>query len=145
MNVQLREVAADDGELLFQWANDPAVRQNSFHTAPISREEHQTWFERALSDGNTVIYIYLSDGKPIGQVRLNVTAGIGDVDYSICAEERGKGHAKRMLALAQEKLKAEHPEIRRLHAEVKPENTASKRVFAGLGYCERCVCYEIAL
>ena len=38
MRLSLREVTAKDMDLLYEWANDPTVRQNAFHTEPIPYE-----------------------------------------------------------------------------------------------------------
>lgn len=141
----LREASIDDMELLFQWANDPEVRKNSFQTVSISRKEHQAWFERALVDKGAIIFIYMLEGKPVGQVRLTVEGNTGKISYSICAQERGKGHGKRMLEIVRNKVKEEHPEIYRLRAEVKPTNIASKHVFTGLGFREQYICFETDL
>ena len=39
----LRTADENDMDLLFQWANDPDVRKNSFHSEPISYETHKKY------------------------------------------------------------------------------------------------------
>ena len=48
MGQYLRKATIEDRDLLFQWANDPLVRKNSFSTAEIAYEEHVDWYNRVL-------------------------------------------------------------------------------------------------
>ena len=48
MQQYLRKATIEDMDLLFQWANDPVVRKNSFSTAEISYEEHTKWYHNLL-------------------------------------------------------------------------------------------------
>jgi len=128
-NLYLRAANADDFMLLYKWANDQTVRQNSYHSEPITIEEHKRWFERKLADANCDIYI-LTDGlQDYGQVRGEREESVIKIGYSIDASFRGKGYAKTMLKLFAEKYRGSL-----LYAEVKEENTASQRVFEDLGY-----------
>ena len=49
-NFYLRDASEADMDLLYKWVNDPVVRQNAFHTEPISYTEHISWFQRILKD-----------------------------------------------------------------------------------------------
>lgn len=60
MEGYLRKATIADMDLLFEWANDPLVRQNSFTTEKITYEEHQRWFWKALERENFQQYIYMS-------------------------------------------------------------------------------------
>lgn len=57
MSTYLKAATEKDINLLFEWTNDPSVRQNSFNSAPIPFEDHQRWFHRVLNDPNTFLYI----------------------------------------------------------------------------------------
>jgi spore coat polysaccharide biosynthesis predicted glycosyltransferase SpsG len=50
-SLRLRRVRAEDVELLWQWANDPAVRRASFSQQSITWDEHVRWFEEAARAG----------------------------------------------------------------------------------------------
>ena len=56
MRLSLREVTAKDMDLLYEWANDPTVRQNAFHTEPIPYEDHKMWFAKNLADRDVLMY-----------------------------------------------------------------------------------------
>lgn len=48
--MEIREAAAADAELLYQWANDPDTRRWSFSTGPIPWGGHVEWLDRVLTD-----------------------------------------------------------------------------------------------
>ena len=60
VRLSLREVTAKDMDLLYEWANDPTVRQNAFHTEPIPYENHKMWFAKNLADREVLMYILCS-------------------------------------------------------------------------------------
>lgn len=132
--IQLREARASDMDLLFEWANDPIVRNNSFHTEPIPYDVHKKWFEKMMSNENVLQFIMMEDDKPVGQIRLNTTDEEAEIGYSIAAESRGKGYGRKILQLIAEMINERYPHIKKLIAKVKPENEASKKIFEGEGY-----------
>lgn len=145
MRGYLREAAAEDMDLLYQWANDQTVRRNSFSTAEIAYEEHKEWFAQLLSRNDCKQYIYLYDGEPIGQARITILGEEAEIGYSICAEKRGMGHGKTLLKLLYSRVKEEFPDIKKLTAKVKPENIASQRAFLEVGYLKKYEAYEIKM
>mgnify|MGYP003325656691 CR=1 FL=1 len=46
----LRKVIIEDEALILKWANDPLVREGSFNSSIISKEEHHNWFILKLND-----------------------------------------------------------------------------------------------
>lgn len=145
MGEYLREASEADLDLLFDWANDPEVRKNSFSTAQISYEEHQKWFKKLMQDKARKQYIYLVDEIPAGQIRIEKTGDSAEVSYSICAEQRGKGHGRKMLDLLARQLLKEEPELSKLTAKVKEGNLASERAFLDNGYQKKCILFEFHL
>lgn len=144
--VSLRRAARSDADLLFEWANDPYVRAQSFSAAPISYETHCVWLERILASDDTQIWIYCIDGVPAGQIRCHLNDEMDVlISYSIGAAFRGQGHGKRMIAMIPDAAKERFPQANRLIALVKPENPRSKRVFAVNGFMEAYTCYMLPL
>lgn len=131
---QLRRAEPDDLTLLFDWAGDPEVRRNSFHTEPISFEEHEAWFQARLNDSTTPVYILEQDGEPVGQIRFQIEDSCASVSYNVTRENRGKGYGRKLVELAEERLTKDYPQITVLSARVKAENNASKAVFIKNGY-----------
>lgn len=139
---QLRLATGDDMELLFRWANDKAVRAASFTTDEIAWETHVAWFNRMLDNPNVIQYIYEYDGIPNGQIRITVHGTSGIIGYSVAEEFRGKGRAKRMIGLLEQRIKDDRPDLEELIAEVKPENVYSQRVFLNANYEEKKIFYS---
>ena len=132
----LRTVRKEDMDLLFQWANDREVRQNAFHTEPISYEEHQRWFSEHIGSGREICYILMESEEPIGQVRLSVSGDEAEISYSIKGEKRGQGYGNEILRLMIEKVREDYPGIIWLTAKVKPRNMASASCFIRNGFDE---------
>lgn len=135
--VQLRAVEDRDCELLWEWANDAAVRASAFSGKPISWDAHTTWFRRKQADAACVMYLVLdADGCPVGQVRFDLKSeDCAEVDVSITRASRRRGCGTAALRLACRRLGKELP-IRRVVAIVKSENTASLRAFKRAGFVQ---------
>ena len=129
----LRPATLDDAKLFFDWVNEPVVRKNSFNTAPIAWEEHISWFQRALADNDIRIFVLMVEDNPAGQTRL-AKSDCWRISYSIAPAYRGQGYGKLMLQLAENELIDGGHAGEKLWAEVKTDNTASQRIFLGLGY-----------
>lgn len=134
MDLKLRNVMPEDIDLLFHWANDPVVRQNSFNTAPIPYEDHIKWFHKMLADENAYQYILCDSDKAVGQIRLNIENGSAWIDYSVAPDMRGMGLGYRMLLLVSDQVHADRLKIHQLIGKVKYSNAASARAFEKCGY-----------
>lgn len=130
----LREARSSDIDLIFEWANDPEVRKQSFHSEFIAYSTHTAWFSSALQSEDMRIYIMVSEGMPVGQVRLNLKAdGTAEIGYLIAPAYRGKGFGKRIIELVEQQ--ARHiTGIRQMVAWVKASNVPSCKVFEKCGY-----------
>src|SRR5688572_503987 len=60
--IRLRRARTSDNALVWQWANDPTVREASFSSAPIRWEDHVKWFDDRLADEASAIYIATARG-----------------------------------------------------------------------------------
>lgn len=139
----LRKAVKQDIDLLFEWVNEEAVRKNAFSTGRISYDEHQKWFENLLAREDAGQYIFEQEDEPVGQIRVCVNDDEAEIDYSICKEKRGLGYGKEMLRLLAERIKQDFPKVKKLTAKVKPDNTASQKVFLDMGYAEKYRFYEL--
>ncbi|MDR1159249.1 MAG: GNAT family N-acetyltransferase [Syntrophomonadaceae bacterium] len=132
----LRKVDYSDMELLYEWANEPETRTNSFNSALISFQDHKIWFEEKINSPQVLFFIYHYESKDIGQLRLDIKHDAAIITYSVDFLFRGKGHGRRMLTLAERKVQNEYPEIKYFQAQVKYQNNASLSVFRRLNYTE---------
>jgi RimJ/RimL family protein N-acetyltransferase len=135
-DVRLRRVSESDAEVLLAWANDPVTRAASFHPDPIDRAGHVRWLAGRLASPTTGFWIGESDGRPIGQVRVEVGVdAVGEISISIAPDARGTGLGRALLSIAVE----EAPRallVERLLARVRPDNPASLALFGGAGFVE---------
>lgn len=145
MKEYLRDAVKEDMDLLFEWANEREVRRNSFSSGKISYEEHQEWFSRILNRPDCRQYIYMQDEEPAGQIRITIDGETAEIGYSICAEKRGMGYGSKILELACKRAVCDFPNVRRLTAKVKPDNTASQKAFLKAGFEEAYYAYEMAV
>jgi len=132
--ISLRDATSADARLYFDWANDPEVRRQSMTSRPIDWPEHEAWFAKRLAD-SLLLLAEDEGGVPLGQVRFERKDPRWRVNYSVGEEFRGAGLAAKMLGSAIAELRRREPGAT-LAAEVKPDNAASRKVFARLGFKE---------
>ncbi|BCZ26068.1 hypothetical protein EUBC25_01550 [Claveliimonas bilis] len=141
--VWLREALQSDIDLLYEWTNDPIVRQNSFHSEMISYAVHKEWFARIMEDKNIVQYILIADEEPVGQIRLTIDGNKAEIGYSIAPQHRQRGYGRMILQLIVDEVKHKFPDVKEVVAKVKPENIASKKLFESEGYDMKYLCYVL--
>lgn len=129
LNCHLRKAQWEDMDMLFHWANDREVRENSFSMKPITYEEHVAWFKKKLG-GESQIYILEQEDEGIGTLRLDFEGNEATISYSVAAEHRKKGYGTVLIRLAEENVS--HGTL--MKAYVKKENEASNKIFQKLGY-----------
>jgi UDP-2,4-diacetamido-2,4,6-trideoxy-beta-L-altropyranose hydrolase len=133
--LRLREANHGDRDILLEWANEKAVRENSFNKGIIETRDHRKWFEKSLADSGCKIFILEDDdGARIGQVRFNLAEDkFWYIGYSIAAEWRGQGLGKFMLerAILRHRASRFHVDVR---AWVKRENHSSAGIFLKLSF-----------
>lgn len=130
----LKEAKREHCDLLYNWANDKEVRENSFSKEKINYEDHIRWFYNKLQSKGLYLFIAYLENIPIGQVRLDFEDNSGIISYSISKEFRSKGYGKSLIVLLESKLKEKDISFDKLIAYVKPDNISSQKVFEKLGY-----------
>lgn len=141
--MRLRKAEYSDMDLLYEWANDPIVRSNSFISDSIPYDVHKDWFNRMMADSTVIQFILVDNNVPVGQIRLNLTDDEAEIGYSIASEYRGKGYGHKILRLLEDTVKQDYPDIHKLIAKVKPDNEASKQLFEKEGYNMKYLCYSL--
>jgi RimJ/RimL family protein N-acetyltransferase len=130
--LSLRPAAPSDCRLIFEWANDPTTRANSFAPDPIPWATHCAWFERIVSDPGRELYVVLSSDVPIGQARLEACGHReAKISLSLAPAWRGRGLAVEVIRLVITRADADV-----VHAYLKPENDRSRRAFLKAGFVE---------
>jgi UDP-2,4-diacetamido-2,4,6-trideoxy-beta-L-altropyranose hydrolase len=130
--VNYRKAEDRDMMQVFEWANDPLSRANSYFSEPIALETHKTWFSKKLKDKNSVIYIAEFENKPAGMIRYDIGEENAVVGILIGKSFRGKGLASDFL---RDTAKLYFNESQKpILAYIKKENVASVKSFEKADY-----------
>ncbi len=134
----IRPVTDDDVHLLYEWVNDPIVRQSAFKTDIISWKEHEFWFDYKLNDPECYQFIGVDDKeKDVGQIRFDFLVPknkvSAQIDISIDKGYRRNGYGVQLLNLGIERLLKTFP-ILVIHAFIKQTNVASIKMFEKAGF-----------
>ena len=121
--------------MLWEWANDPAVRRFSFNSEPIPWETHEQWFARKLSDPDSLVLIgYEADDAPVGQIRFDCRQQDGlVVSVSVAPIRRGRGYGRILVEDGLRHAVRKFPG-KQAYALIKPDNLASIRLFENAGF-----------
>jgi RimJ/RimL family protein N-acetyltransferase len=122
--------------LLLQWHNEPTTRAASLTTASVSLEDHRRWLASRLADTRCALFIIVTDGEPIGQLRLDrLDDDLAEVSIGLAPEARGRGAGREALRLAATEA-ANRLGVKKLTARIKVDNQQSLRAFAAAGFSE---------
>ena len=126
-----RAATLGDCEDILAWRNSPEVRRVSLQSGTLDPTAHRRWMERTLDDPRRILLIAEADGIPAGVVRFDLTP-----PEALMSVYRTPGAPPRtaLIRRATEWLRGKHPEIRRITAEVLPDNAASLAAFRHAGY-----------
>lgn len=64
----LRNIEANELEMMLDWRNAPSVRSNMYTRHEISLEEHLNWWKRVSLQEDQQYFMYEFEGKPTGIV-----------------------------------------------------------------------------
>jgi RimJ/RimL family protein N-acetyltransferase len=143
--LSLRRALTEDEARLLEWRNEPVTRTASFTTAEIRPDEHHLWFERKLADPGCAMMIVEEDGRPVGQLRLDLIAPeVAEVSIGLAPGERGRGIGRQALRLAAGEALGILG-ARTLRALVRPDNVSSLNAFEAAGFVIRREDPEIVL
>jgi len=130
--IYFRTAVKSDEKLLFDWANDPVVRKQSFHSKPIDYQTHKKWFQAVLADNKRYLWIAEFNQNPVAQIRFDVVEEYAVISISIDEKHRGKGLGSIILQKATKKFV--NKKQLSVVAYIKKENTASIKSFEKAGY-----------
>ena len=125
--IKIRKVNIGDKDLVYNWANDKLVREQSFFTAPISYDVHCKWFKNQLHDKNHLFFIITINNMNAGIVRFKIKLKSSAIGLSISKEFRGKNLGTKFIKIAtNEYFKSNELPIL---AHIKKNNIASIKIF----------------
>ena len=132
--LRIRAASREDALLLWQWANDPVTRRNSFAPAPISWAVHRSWFAEKTASRDTRWWILEYRHVPVGQIRYDRSdADTAQIDFSIAPAYRGRKLSTRLLRLTAD-MAAKKLGVRVVEGITFVENRASNHAFISAGF-----------
>lgn len=133
--LKFRRATIDDVELLFNWVNDPLVRNNSYQKEMIIYENHVKWFSTQINNDTNYLYVFLNESNlPVGQVRINKNGKDNAIiGLMIDSKFRGNGFAKEMITKASDDFLCLNSSFTIL-AYIFKSNTSSLKSFLNAGY-----------
>jgi UDP-2,4-diacetamido-2,4,6-trideoxy-beta-L-altropyranose hydrolase len=132
--LELSPAGHGDMIILFEWANDPAVRENSFSQTPIPLEVHKIWFENKLKQTNCLFLLARVQGIPAGMIRYDLKQHQAVISYLIDRNFRGKSLGTLVLQKGEDLLQKHHPQVSTVIGHVQKTNQASVASFQNAGY-----------
>jgi UDP-2,4-diacetamido-2,4,6-trideoxy-beta-L-altropyranose hydrolase len=130
----LRHASSGDSRLLWRWANDPLVRQASFCPDTIPWHEHEGWFAQKISDPSCLLLIFEDANVPVATVKTQAGSRADtEISITVGPAYRGGCLASPLLERSLETIFETTP-AERVHAFIRPENTASSRSFENAGF-----------
>ncbi len=124
-----------DVELYFDWANDDLVRSNSFVQQKITHEDHVAWFNRKLNSSSCKFYLFIKNGEPAGQVRIDLAGNEVVIGVSVDKAYRGMGLSSKMIEQASDHY-LQNNTNNEIIAYIKEENKASYKSFRQAGFVD---------
>ena len=133
-NVSVRHATMADAQLYFHWANDAAVRANSFQSETIQWQDHASWFERTLASADNMLLLYSIGSAAVAQIRLKLELNKAIISYSVDVRFRGQGLGTWILEHIALRVAADKPQLNCIEGWVKKTNASSVRAFIASGY-----------
>lgn len=132
--LELRPAQPQDMMRLFEWANDPVVRENSFNQSPIPLEVHRIWFENKIQEKTCLFLVAWVQGIPAGMIRYDLKQNQGVISFLVAPDFRGKGLGTILLQKGEVLLRQLHPEVCLVIGHVQETNQASLSSFRKAQY-----------
>jgi UDP-2,4-diacetamido-2,4,6-trideoxy-beta-L-altropyranose hydrolase len=133
---RLRPATAADAFLLWQWANEPSARANSFHAEPIPWGDHLSWYQARLASADSRIWLLERRGAPVGIIRYDrADPHRAELSFAVTSSQRGLGIGTRLLTMSLEPAMRELG-VSTVEGTVFAANGASARSFLKAGYTQ---------
>ncbi len=135
-NIILRKADNSDSHDLWQWRNQPLVRQLSFNNKKISYKEHKILFAGKIKDKDASCYIAENnEGEKIGQVRFDKSGrSQWKININLNPEFFGQGMGNIIIKKASRFFLETKKRCQMISAEIFEDNEASIKAFKKAGY-----------
>lgn len=134
LEISLRQATLNDCDSIYKWRNAEETRRYFFDSKPIPIETHRQWFQQSLHDPSRLIFVAKMDGRPVGVLRYDFVKDEAVVSIYLVPGEDVAGTGTAIIKEGSDWLRQNHPDIKTVRAEVRPQNIASKKAFMAAGY-----------
>lgn len=134
--LHLRPAAAADAEPAWHWRNAPSTRAVSTDSAELQLATHLAWWQASLSSADRRLWMAVVGQAAVGVLRLDIAGPDATVSIYCDPALTGMGLGPRMLADLVRRVRDELKGVQRLLAIIRPDNLASRRAFASVGFIE---------
>lgn len=136
--IKFRKASSDDIQTVYNWANDPEVRKQSYSKNEIVWQKHVEWFNEKISNTLCEYLIVDIDNDPVGQLRFDhsVEEGVYVISYLIDGNWRGNSLGSYVLIKGVKEL-AELRATQKIIGYVQRTNISSIKAFQRAGFSER--------
>jgi RimJ/RimL family protein N-acetyltransferase len=125
--VVVRPASGADALDVLAWRNDPVTRAMARNQDEVDTAAHLAWFGKALADPRRTFLIGEVDGEKIGMVRFD-RGEETEVSINLDPAHRSRGLSYPLLMAGLAYVGGD------VWAEIRPENTASLRLFERAGF-----------
>ncbi len=130
----LRHPTMNDALDILEWRNDPFTRSMSRNENIIDRKDHIKWFERILSDKNSVFFMAELGNAKAGIIRFDhIGNDLWEVSINIKPDMRNRKIGSYLLYYGILEL-SKIRDISKIVADVKNINKPSLRIFEKCGF-----------
>lgn len=135
--LRLRTAREEDCKMIWEWANDPVVRQNAFSTEHIPWDTHVRWFSEKLRNPHTFIFLaFDAENQPLGQIRFDCEKEEeATIDVHLAPNQRGKGYGSELISVGIHAMTSVSG-VHIFHAFIRETNATSLAAFRKSGFRE---------
>jgi UDP-4-amino-4,6-dideoxy-N-acetyl-beta-L-altrosamine N-acetyltransferase len=123
-----------DLPLILAWRNHISVRSYMYSQHEISIAEHESWYEKSISDSNHHLLIFEYEGEPIGFVKLVQIENTKDVDWGFYAAPHAPVGTGRNLGYAGLRYGFEELGLLKINGQALKHNERSIKMHLALGF-----------
>jgi RimJ/RimL family protein N-acetyltransferase len=132
--VDLRPATVSDASRIYEWRNAPETRRYALDPAALEFDAHVRWLALVIENPRVVLLVGTLEGADVGVLRYDLDGDAATVSVYLVPGNSGAGLGAALIDAGTQWLRARHPQVRRIVATIRPDNTASLGAFAAAGF-----------
>jgi UDP-4-amino-4,6-dideoxy-N-acetyl-beta-L-altrosamine N-acetyltransferase len=134
--ITIRNMGAEDVELVFEWRNDPRVRKYMFNSDPIELNDHAAWFDKMCQNPQRHLLLVCKGVKPFGFVQFNINECRKVADWGFYVDPISPKGQGAVLGHAALNYGFKTLSLNKIYGQVLVENSKSLAFHKKLGFTE---------